>query len=111
MPDTAHLLAFLLAAVVLAATPGPGMLDVFARSLGGGRGVGLRSSLGTSTDGSVHLVAAAIGVSAVVASSATASTSGGGVGNVKRRAVCSSGWACTPLLVTDRRRGPLSSSR
>jgi threonine/homoserine/homoserine lactone efflux protein len=74
MPDTAHLLAFTLAALTLAAIPGPGMLYVLARSLGGGRDVGLRSSFGTALGGCVHVVAAAAGISALVAASATAFT-------------------------------------
>jgi threonine/homoserine/homoserine lactone efflux protein len=74
MPDTAHLLAFTLAALTLAAIPGPGMLYVLARSLGGGRDVGLRSSFGTALGGCVHVVAAAVGLSALVAASATAFT-------------------------------------
>jgi threonine/homoserine/homoserine lactone efflux protein len=74
MPDTAHLLAFALAAVTLAAIPGPGMLYVLARSLGGGRDVGLRSSFGTALGGGVHVLAAAVGLSALVAASATAFT-------------------------------------
>jgi threonine/homoserine/homoserine lactone efflux protein len=74
VPDTAHLLAFTLAALTLAAIPGPGMLYVLARSLGGGRAVGLRSSFGTALGGCVHVVAAAVGLSALVAASATAFT-------------------------------------
>jgi threonine/homoserine/homoserine lactone efflux protein len=74
MPDTAHLVAFTLAAITLAAIPGPGMLDELARRLGGGRGVGLRSSFGTALGGCVHVVAAAAGLSALVAASATAFT-------------------------------------
>ena len=74
MPDTPHLLAFTLAALTLAAIPGPGMLYVLARSLGGGREVGLRSSLGTGLGGGFHVVAAAAGISAIVAASATAFT-------------------------------------
>lgn len=72
MPDTTHMLAFFLAALVLAAIPGPGLLYVLARSLGGGRDVGLRSSLGTGVGGCVHVLAAAAGLSAVLASSASA---------------------------------------
>src|SRR5918992_6025330 len=74
MPDSAHLIAFTLAALTLAAIPGPGMLYVLARSLGGGRDVGLRSSFGTALGGCVHVVAAAAGISALVAASATAFT-------------------------------------
>jgi threonine/homoserine/homoserine lactone efflux protein len=74
MPDTAHLAAFLLAALALAAMPGPGLLYVLARSLGGGRSVGMRSSYGTAVGGMVHVVAATAGLSALLAASATAFT-------------------------------------
>jgi threonine/homoserine/homoserine lactone efflux protein len=72
MPDTAHLTAFLAAAVVLAAIPGPGMLYVLARTLAHGRGVGLRSTLGTAAGGLGHVVAAAVGLSALLMTSALA---------------------------------------
>jgi threonine/homoserine/homoserine lactone efflux protein len=72
MPDAAHMLAFLLAALVVAAIPGPGLLYVLARSLGGGREVGLRSSFGTGVGGFVHVAAAAAGLSALLAASASA---------------------------------------
>ena len=74
MPDSAHLAAFLLAALALAALPGPGLLYVLARSLGGGRSVGMRSSYGTAVGGMVHVVAAAAGLSALLAASATGFT-------------------------------------
>jgi threonine/homoserine/homoserine lactone efflux protein len=66
--------AFLAAAVVLAAIPGPGMLYVVARTLGGGRREGLISTAGTAIGGSVHVVAAALGLSALLATSAVAFT-------------------------------------
>jgi len=72
MPDSAHLTAFLAAAVVLAAIPGPGMLYVLARTLSHGRGAGLRSTLGTAAGGLGHVVAAAIGLSALLMTSALA---------------------------------------
>jgi threonine/homoserine/homoserine lactone efflux protein len=72
MPDTAHLTAFLGAAVVLAAIPGPGMLYVLARTLSHGRGTGLRSTLGTAAGGFGHVIAAAIGLSALLLTSAIA---------------------------------------
>jgi threonine/homoserine/homoserine lactone efflux protein len=72
MPDAAHLAAFAVAAVTIALVPGPGMLYVLARSLGGGREAGLRSSYGTGLGGLGHVVAAAAGLSAIVAASATA---------------------------------------
>jgi threonine/homoserine/homoserine lactone efflux protein len=72
MPDTAHLTAFLAAAVALAAIPGPGMLYVLARTLAHGRGAGLRSTMGTAAGGLGHVVAAAAGLSALLMTSAVA---------------------------------------
>ena len=74
MPDSAHLAAFLLAALLLAVIPGPGLLYVLARSLGGGRAVGMRSSYGTAIGGMVHVLAATVGLSALLAASATGFT-------------------------------------
>src|ERR1700712_2996758 len=72
MPDTAHLTAFLAAALVLAITPGPGMLYVLARSLAGGTGAGIRSTLGTAAGGIAHVAGSAIGPSALLMTSALA---------------------------------------
>lgn len=72
MADTHHLLLFLGAAVVLAITPGPGIFYVLARTLAGGRREGIESALGTFFGGMFHVVAAALGVSAVLAASALA---------------------------------------
>jgi threonine/homoserine/homoserine lactone efflux protein len=72
MPDGAHLVAFALAAATIALIPGPGMLYVLARSVGGGREEGLRSTAGTGIGGLVHVAAAAAGLSAIIATSATA---------------------------------------
>lgn len=65
---------FLAAALVLAATPGPGIFYVLARTLAGGRREGVHSSLGTFLGGLVHVVAAAFGLSAILAASAAAFT-------------------------------------
>ena len=67
-----HFTLFLAAAVLLAITPGPGIFYVLARSLAGGRREGMVSSLGTLVGGFVHVVAAALGVSAILAASAVA---------------------------------------
>ena len=72
MIPSSHLLVFLTAATLLAVSPGPGMLYVLARSLRGGRRVGLASSFGTAAGGLAHVVAAALGLSAVLARSASA---------------------------------------
>jgi threonine/homoserine/homoserine lactone efflux protein len=60
--------------MLLALTPGPGMLYVLGRTLHGGRREGVLSALGTLVGGSVHVVAAALGLSAVLATSAMAFT-------------------------------------
>src|SRR5580698_10230249 len=65
-------LVFLTAAVLLAIAPGPGMLYVLARSLSGGRREGVLSSFGTFLGGMVHVFAAALGVSIILAGSAVA---------------------------------------
>jgi threonine/homoserine/homoserine lactone efflux protein len=72
MINSTHLFVFLGAAVLLAIAPGPGMLYVLARSLAGGRREGLLSSLGTFVGGMVHVLAAAAGVSLILAKSAVA---------------------------------------
>ncbi|MBZ5664723.1 MAG: LysE family translocator [Acidobacteriia bacterium] len=70
--DSARFLVFLSAAILLAIVPGPGMLYVLARALGGGRREGLLSALGTFFGGMVHVFAAAAGVSIILAKSAVA---------------------------------------
>ena len=62
--------AFLLTALVLAITPGPGIAYVVARTVAGGRSEGLASCLGTGLGGMVHVLAAALGLSALIAQSA-----------------------------------------
>lgn len=63
---------FLTAAVLLAIAPGPGMLYVLARSLAGGKREGVLSAIGTFFGGMVHVFAAALGVSIILAKSAIA---------------------------------------
>ena len=72
MLDAHHFLFFLAAALVLAITPGPGIFYVLARSLAGGRRAGILSSLGTFVGGFFHVLAAALGISAILAASAVA---------------------------------------
>ena len=56
---------FLIAAIVLAITPGPGIFYVTARSLAGGRAEGVASASGGGVGGMVHIVAGSLGVSAI----------------------------------------------
>jgi threonine/homoserine/homoserine lactone efflux protein len=72
MFDSTRLLLFLTAALLLAVAPGPGMLYVLARTLAGGKREGLLSALGTLLGGMVHVFAAALGVSVILARSAVA---------------------------------------
>ncbi len=72
--DFTSLALFLVAALAIAVSPGPGIFYVVARTLTGGRGEGLASSLGTGLGGLVHVAAGAIGVSALVMASAEAFT-------------------------------------
>ena len=72
MPDAATFGLYLTAAILLAITPGPGILYVLTRSLKGGRYEGYTSSLGTAVGGLFHVVAAAFGLSAILATSAVA---------------------------------------
>jgi threonine/homoserine/homoserine lactone efflux protein len=72
MFDSTRLVLFLTAALLLALAPGPGMLYVLARSLAGGKREGVLSALGTFLGGMVHVFAAALGVSVILARSAAA---------------------------------------
>lgn len=72
MIDTTMFGLFLTAAIILAITPGPGIFYVLTRSLKGGRAEGFASSIGTAIGGYAHVVAAALGVSAILATSSIA---------------------------------------
>ena len=61
-----NLVLFVLASVLLALTPGPNMLYLISRTLAQGRAAGLVSLMGTTTGLVVHVLAAALGLSAVV---------------------------------------------
>ncbi|MBZ5678921.1 MAG: LysE family translocator [Acidobacteriia bacterium] len=72
MLDSPRFFLFLTAAVLLAIAPGPGMLYVLARSLAGGKREGVLSAFGTFLGGMVHVLAAALGISIILAKSAMA---------------------------------------
>jgi threonine/homoserine/homoserine lactone efflux protein len=67
-------LAFLVAATILAITPGPGLAYVVARTVAGGRSEGLASCFGTAVGGMLHVLAATTGLSLLLAQSAAAFT-------------------------------------
>jgi threonine/homoserine/homoserine lactone efflux protein len=72
--DASTLALFMLASLALAVVPGPAVLYIVAQSVDQGRFAGLVSALGIGTGGLVHVVAATIGLSSLLASSATAFT-------------------------------------
>jgi len=65
MIDPHKFVLFFAAAFVLAVTPGAGIFYVLARTLAGGRREGVQSSVGTFVGGQFHVLAAALGVSAL----------------------------------------------
>ena len=74
MPDATTFAVFALACLAFLAIPGPSVFYIVTRSLVQGRRAGVTSMLGVQVGGLVHVVAAAFGVSALIASSATAFT-------------------------------------
>lgn len=72
MFDPASFTLFLVAALVLVITPGPAVLYVVTRSIDQGRVAGVVSLLGVGLGNFVHVIGAALGVSALLASSALA---------------------------------------
>lgn len=67
-------LLFVLAAFALVLVPGPDMLYLLARSAAQGRRAGILSAIGFNLGGYVHIAAAVLGLSALLAASATAFT-------------------------------------
>lgn len=65
MPSVESLLLFVVASVLLVLTPGPNLLYLISRTLAQGRAAGLVSLAGTTTGFCVHILAAALGLSAV----------------------------------------------
>jgi threonine/homoserine/homoserine lactone efflux protein len=74
MPDATTFALFAAACLAFLAIPGPSVFYIVTRSLVQGRRAGVTSMLGVQVGGLVHVVAAAFGVSALIASSATAFT-------------------------------------
>jgi threonine/homoserine/homoserine lactone efflux protein len=72
MPDASTFALFVAAALVMLIVPGPSVLYIVARSVEGGRIAGFVSVLGVQTGALVHIAFAALGLSAILASSAVA---------------------------------------
>ncbi|RNB92276.1 LysE family translocator [Brevibacillus fluminis] len=70
--DFSMIWLFVITAATLLIIPGPAVLYIMARSMDQGKKAGLVSVLGVALGGSVHVLAGAIGVSAILMTSATA---------------------------------------
>jgi threonine/homoserine/homoserine lactone efflux protein len=74
MPTSSTIALFSLAAIALAVVPGPAVTYIVTQSVDKGRRAGLFCALGVASGGVVHVAAATVGLSALIASSATAFT-------------------------------------
>ena len=74
MPDPQHLLLFIAAGILLNLTPGPDVLYIVSNALRSGARSGVVAGLGITAGCFMHVFAAAVGVSALLATSATAFT-------------------------------------
>ncbi|KGN38428.1 LysE family translocator [Knoellia subterranea] len=72
MPSAPTLAAFAFASLLLILFPGPAMLFLVARGAAGGRRVGVMSALGVESATATFVVATALGLTAVLATSALA---------------------------------------
>lgn len=72
IPDAPTMIAFTIACFVLFITPGPDMSLFLARTIAGGRRLGIASAIGANVGCVVHTTLAALGVSALIAASTTA---------------------------------------
>lgn len=72
MPDLQSIIAFAVASVALLLIPGPAVIYVLNRSVSDGREVGLAAVAGLELGNFVHVIAATVGLSAILATSATA---------------------------------------
>jgi threonine/homoserine/homoserine lactone efflux protein len=72
MIEWSTLRLFVAAALVLLLTPGPAVLYIVARSIHQGRGAGLVSAVGVGVGNGCQVIAATLGISAILLSSALA---------------------------------------
>ena len=111
MPDATTFALFAAACVAFLVIPGPSVFYIVTRSLVQGRRAGVTSMFGVQAGGLVHVVAAAFGLSALIASSAAAFTvvkyAGAAYLSSSACASCSAASATSPRS----RRGPASVSR
>ncbi len=74
MPELHSLLLFIAAGLLLNLTPGPDVLYIVSRALRSGTRAGIVAGFGINAGCFVHIAAAAVGVSALMAASSTAFT-------------------------------------
>ena len=74
LPDAPVMLTYTVAVFILFATPGPDMSLFLAKTLSGGRWAGIAAMAGALTGCLFHTLAAALGLSAIIAASTTAFT-------------------------------------
>ncbi len=74
VPTPSTIAVFCAAALALIVVPGPAVTYIVTQSIDKGRRAGLVSALGIASGGFVHVIAATVGLSALLASSATAFT-------------------------------------
>ncbi|MEO8363268.1 MAG: LysE family translocator [Ilumatobacteraceae bacterium] len=72
MPPLTSMFAFALASIALLVIPGPAVIYILNRSVSDGRRVGLAAVCGLELGNFVHVIAATAGLSAILATSATA---------------------------------------
>ncbi|SDE29647.1 LysE family translocator [Sporomusa acidovorans] len=72
MDDITYWLLFLSASLAINISPGPDLLYILSRTIASGKNVGMACSLGVGTGALVHVTAAALGLSAILATSVLA---------------------------------------
>ncbi len=72
MESFSYWMLFFTAALAINVSPGPDLIYILSKTIAGGRKVGVASSLGVCTGALVHVFAAALGLSAILATSAIA---------------------------------------
>ncbi len=72
MESISYWVLFFSAALAINLSPGPDLIYILSKTIAGGRKVGIASSLGVCTGAMVHVFAAALGLSAILATSAFA---------------------------------------
>ncbi|WP_457574565.1 LysE family translocator [Desulfolithobacter sp.] len=72
MDSITYWAVFFSAALAINISPGPDLIYIVSKTISGGRKVGVASSLGVCSGAMVHVLAASLGISAILATSALA---------------------------------------